>query len=374
MTRRNFDPMEKHMKMNRLNAALLVSIMMSAAATAQSPQQQAEVDAQRASVEAQRAELQAQAAARQGDRDRARALEAGAAAAADQARAAGRSATGRGRENLSERDALAIAALEGLMSAPDDRALPILQKVLKGTHSDLVKSRALFVLSQIGLDEAQLTLLDFVRTAKGELRGEAIRSVGIGGNEKSLEALLPILQGGDGSLRPQIMEAFLIAGRKDLMLQVARSAKNEEDAEQAIHMLSAMGAIEELRQLGADGKYAGSLIQAYAVAGDLQSLRRIAESSAPVAQREDAIRSIGIVSSKDARLALREIYARTSEPKLKDAALQGMMIIGDEEGVLALYRAAKDTDEKRRLLRTLSTMGGDAALEAIDAALQGNSP
>jgi hypothetical protein len=71
---------------------------------------------------------------------------------------------------------------------------------------------------------------------------------------------------------------------------------------------------------------------------------------------------------------LREIYARVTEPELKDAALQGMLISGDEEGVLALYRSAKNSTEKRDLLRVLSTMGGDAALEAIDAALQGNSP
>jgi hypothetical protein len=47
-----------------------------------------------------------------------------------------------------------------------------------------------------------------------------------------------------------------------------------------------------------------------------------------------------------------------------------MMIGSDEEGVLALYRAAKSTDEKRALMRTLSTMDGDAALKAIDDALE----
>ncbi len=359
------------MQLNRWNAALMVSFLLTAGAAAQSPKPQAEADAQRAKVEAQRAEIQAQAATHR--LDHSIKIEATARLAADQAGADGRSA-GHEREQIIEREALAIAALEGLMSAPDARALPILQKVLNGSHSELVKSRALFVLSQVGLDEAQLTLLDFVRNAQGALRGEAIRSVGIGGNAKSLEALLPIYQSGDDTLHPQIMEAFLIADRKDLMLKVAQSAKDESEATQAIQMLSAMGAVEELRLLGAEGKYAGSLIQAYAVAGDLQSLRRIAESSATIAQREDAIRSIGIVSSEQAKIALREIYARATEPELKEAALQGLQISGDEKGVLALYRDARSVDEKRTLLRVLSTMGGDASLEAIDAALEGNSP
>jgi hypothetical protein len=47
-----------------------------------------------------------------------------------------------------------------------------------------------------------------------------------------------------------------------------------------------------------------------------------------------------------------------------------MLIGGDEQGVLALYRAAKTSDEKRALLKTLSLFDGDAALQAIDAALE----
>ena len=50
--------------------------------------------------------------------------------------------------------------------------------------------------------------------------------------------------------------------------------------------------------------------------------------------------------------------------------MQGMLIVGDDQGVLALYRAAKTTEEKRTLLRTLTTMDGDVALQAIDAALE----
>ena len=64
------------------------------------------------------------------------------------------------------------------------------------------------------------------------------------------------------------------------------------------------------------------------------------------------------------------MYARSTDAEIRDAALQGMLIAQDEQGVLALYRAAKTTDEKRSLLRMLSMMNGDAALEAIDAALE----
>jgi len=86
--------------------------------------------------------------------------------------------------------------------------------------------------------------------------------------------------------------------------------------------------------------------------------------------RIDAIRKIGLIDSDAARAALRDIYSRSTDAEIKDAALQGMLIVGDEQGVLALYKSARTTEEKRVLLRTLTTMDGDVALQAIDAALE----
>jgi len=83
------------------------------------------------------------------------------------------------------------------------------------------------------------------------------------------------------------------------------------------------------------------------------------------------VRKIGIISSDAARSALRDIYSRTADAGIKRAALEGMLISGDEQGVLTLYRSATTTEEKRALLRTLTMMDSDAALEAIDAALEG---
>lgn len=350
------------MKINPIAAAMLAMFALAGAAQAQPKKP---LQAQNDAAQAQRAAQIAQAAAAAED-DAARAVTEQINVGATRMRTS--------RAPLSERDELAIAAIEGLMAAPADRALPILRKVLAGTHADVVKTRALFVLSQIDLPEAQQAVLDVVRTARGELQHEAVRMVGIGGDPDSLAALMALYNGKAVGLRDEILQALLIAGRKDLVLQIAKSASTEAEARTAIHTLSAMGATEELRQLGDNGKFTGSLIQAYAVAGDLSSLRRIAEGDGDVAQREDAIRSIGIIGSEQAQLALREVYTKTTAPQLKDAALQGLLISADQQGVLALYRAATSLEEKRNLLRTLSMMGGDAAIDAIDAALEGSAP
>ena len=269
----------------------------------------------------------------------------------------------------SDDESLAVAALEGLMAQPPERALPILKRVMAGSQSTYVKRRALFVLSQIGAPEANDILLQTART-NTELRSEAIRSIGISGNAKSLDALQEIYKAGDEDAKKQILQAWMIAGRKEMVYQAAINAKTEDEASDAIRMLGVMGATEELRKLSEKPKPSRGLLEALAISGDLAGLRKIAESTGDLALRVDAVSRIGIINGDAARVALREIYAKGPEQEIKDAALQGMLIAGDDKSVLALYRAAKTTEEKRSLLRTLSVMDSDAALEAIDATLE----
>jgi HEAT repeat protein len=264
---------------------------------------------------------------------------------------------------------LALAALEGLLAQPGDRALPILKKVLAGSQSTLVKQRALFVLSQIDTAEARQMLAQASRSTNEDLRREAIRSIGISGDPKALDSLQELYNAGNEEAKDEVLQAWLISGRKDLVYQAALSAKTEDEATSAIRMLGAMGATDELRKLGDRPNASSGLVEAYAISGDLASLRKIAEGSGNRDIRLDAVRKIGIVDSDGARTALREIYTRATDAEIKEAALQGMLIAGDDKGVLELYRTARSSEDKRTLLRYLSTMDSDVALEAIDQAL-----
>ncbi|MEO8061164.1 MAG: HEAT repeat domain-containing protein [Pseudomonadota bacterium] len=267
-------------------------------------------------------------------------------------------------------ESLAIAALEGLMAQPPDRALPILKKVLSGSQPPVVKKRAMFVLSQIDAPEARDILMQTARSPNSELRGEAIRSIGIGGNPTALDALQEIYKAGSADVKRDILKAWMIAGRNEPVFQAALNAKTEEEASEAIRTLGVMGAREELRKLGDRPETMNGLAQAFAISGDLAGLRKIAEGKGKKEVRIDAVRNIGIIQGDAARAALREIYARETDAEIKDAALHGMLIAQDDQGVLALYRAAKTIDEKRSLMHMLSMMNGDVALEAIDAALE----
>lgn len=279
-------------------------------------------------------------------------------------------AAGAEKRMPTEDEELSIAALEGLMAQPSERALPILKKVLAGPQSTIVKRRTLFVLSQVDTPEAHDILMQTARSSNDELRGEAIRSIGISGNPQALDALQEIYKTGSAAVKKDILQAWMISGRKEAIYQAAANARTEEEAAEAIRMLGVLGASDELRRLGDRPNTSAGLLDAYAISGDLAGLRKIAEGNSDHSVRVDATRRIGIIQNDAARAALRDIYTRNTDAQIREAALQGLLIAQDDEGMLALYRAAKTTDEKRSLLRMLSMMDGDAALKAIDAQLE----
>ena len=120
---------------------------------------------------------------------------------------------------------LQIAALEALISAPPERAMPIVQRVLAGDGSDELKERALFVLSQMDTPEAQTLLVESARSSSGELQQEAIRMIGIGGNDAALAELVAIYDNGDADVREAVLEAYLIADDTDAVYHIARNTE-----------------------------------------------------------------------------------------------------------------------------------------------------
>ena len=266
---------------------------------------------------------------------------------------------------------LKLTALEALISAPADRALPLVMKVLTGNSSDEVKERALFVLSQIDQPEAQTQLLEIARQGSGELRLEAIRMIGIGGEPAALSGLAELYKAGDGDVREAVLEAYLIADDSNAIFEIAANAASEEEFEAAVDMLAAMDARDELRKLRDQAGMSGSLIDAYAISGDFETLRELSMDSSNPELQEQAIEALGIVGGAEVNTALVEIYRSSDSPHVREAALDGLLIADHDDGLLELYQSSQDAAEKRELLEYLVMMDSDAIWEVIDSALDG---
>jgi len=268
-----------------------------------------------------------------------------------------------------ESEALKLAALEALIAAPPERALPLATKVLAGNHSNEVKARALFVLSQIDDPAAQEQLIRTAEQNGGELQAEAIRMVGIGGDEGALARLAEIYRSGDAETRAAVFEAYVIAQNAEGVYDIAVNAESEAEVERAAQMLAAMGARDELRALRERIGMSQGLITAYGIAGDVESLRELAMNDSNPQQQAQAIEALGLTGENDVGAMLAEIYRGSDSQQVRDAAIQGLIIAGDDEAVLQLYRASGDTAEKRQLMQALAATGSDLILEVIDDAL-----
>jgi HEAT repeat protein len=268
-----------------------------------------------------------------------------------------------------ENEALKLAALEALIAAPPERALPLATKVLAGKHSDEVKARALFVLSQIDDPAAQQQLLAVAEQNGGRLRAEAIRMVGIGGNPEALARLGDLYRSGDRTTKSAVLEAYVIADNTRGIYDIAATATDESEFENAVEMLAALGARDELRMLRDKAGLSRSLIYAYGISGDVESLRELAMDSSNPEQQAQAVEALGITGKNNIGATLAEIYQGTQSQLVRDAALQGLIIAGDDEVVLQLYRQSQDVSEKRQLMQVLAATGSDLMLEVIDDAL-----
>ena len=275
-------------------------------------------------------------------------------------------------DTADDADSLRMTALEALISAPPERALPIVDRVLAGNHSAELKERALFILSQMETPESQSRLLAFANDSQGELQAEAIRMIGIGGDKDALAALGDIYGSGGGEVREAVLEAYLIAGDKDAVFNIAINTENEEEFSDAVNMLGAMGANEQLRELRGRAGLSESLIEAYAISGDSESLRELAMDDSNPEMQKRAIEALGIVGGDEVEQILVALYDSSDNSDIRESALEGMLIAGHDAGVLELYGKADNAAEKRRLLEFLVMMDSDAVWELIDSALEGS--
>jgi HEAT repeat protein len=265
---------------------------------------------------------------------------------------------------------LKMEALRALMSAPPERALPIVSKVLKGSGSDELKAQALFVLGQFDEPEARTILLETARSGDGEVRREAIRAIGIGGNPTTLAELGSIYAGGDEDTKEAVLEAYMIADYRKGVYDIAATTQDTREFEMAVEKLAGMGAMDELRSLRDRPVSGEALIHAYAVAGDVESLTVLANDGSNPERQTDAIRGLGIAGGDNIGSVLVGIYRNSSAASVKEAVLEGLVIADDDAAVLELYRSSSDPSEKRELLQMLVNMDSDAVWSIIDETLE----
>jgi HEAT repeat protein len=274
--------------------------------------------------------------------------------------------------NESDED-LKVYAINSLMNSDPERALPILENILKDPkYSSRLKERALFVLAQSDSAKSQEIVLNVAKGQSGpELQTRAIRMIGVSG-ERYVPALTQIYTSStDPRVKGAVLNAYLTSGAKQELLKAIGTEKDPEMRRKAIRQLGPMGASKELEQLYGSTQSPEdqeAIIQALAITGDTSLLSKIAKTGANVDVRRRAIRSLGITGDRS-HAVLLDIFNTDSNPEIRKSVTDALFVSGGCAEMVTLARKETDNDVKKSLINKISLMnckeGRDYMMELL---------
>ena len=279
--------------------------------------------------------------------------------------------TGQGVDPKAEGDEeLKLLAISSLQNQNSEDAIPVLQKVLQGTGSPRLKARALFVLAQSNSPKAREVLVNMAKGGSNpDLQVRAVQYLGIHGGRESRAALADIYaSSADVELKKRILNAFMVAGEKDRLLQAAQSEQNAELRATAVQQLGVMGAHDELwslyqKESTVDVKK--NIIRAMFTGGNATRLAEIAKNDSNQELRLLAVRNLGVMGSKRNADVLVDIYGSEKNAEVKKAVINGLFVGGNADALVALARKEQDPALKKEMVTRLSNMHSKVATDYL---------
>ncbi|HEX6902253.1 MAG TPA: HEAT repeat domain-containing protein [Thermoanaerobaculia bacterium] len=274
----------------------------------------------------------------------------------------------RGGSGADEDDELKLYALNGLMGSDPEKAVPLLQKFLRGNHSKELKEKALFVLSQSETPEGFKTLAEVARgAAHPELQLQAIQYLGTAGGDEAMRVLDEIYRSsGKPEVREAVLHAYHVDERKGRILAIARDG-NDPLRREAVNLLGANEARQELRQLyQSEPELRMEIVHALGVAEDVETLARLAREEQNPDLRHQAIQGLGISETPEAAKALRSLYGSATDAPTREAVLHAFMVQDNARALIEIFNAEKDREVRREIVRLLATMDSDEAEKFLE--------
>ena len=207
---------------------------------------------------------------------------------------------------------LKLMAINGLMSADPERALPLLEGLLKGATAPRLKDRALFVITQSNSPRAKQILADYAKGAGNpDLQARAIRYVGMAGNAESQQQLSSIYSSsGDAEVKREVLRALMIARGRDSLFNIAKSEKDAALRSESIRMLGNLRASEQLAQLyGSESelKVKQDIVRSLRASNDAKALVDIARKETNPELKKSIVSNLSTMKGKEATDYLMEL-------------------------------------------------------------------
>jgi hypothetical protein len=268
-------------------------------------------------------------------------------------------------------DELKLLAINSLIASDSEQAIPLLEKILTGTHSPQLKKRALFVLAQSKSPRAKDLLLTVAKgSGNPDLQLDALQYLGMFGGAQNLQALGQIYAGSkDADVRRRILQTYMMAGQTDLILQAARTETTPALRSQAVRLLGAMRASAELDvlyQAESSPEVKRAIVEAYMMGGNADRLAALAKSERDPALRLRAIEMLGAMGKGKGGAVLPELYWTEGQTKdVRRAVINGLFIAGNATAIIDIARKETDQDLRKAAVERLSLMKSKEATDFL---------
>jgi len=276
-------------------------------------------------------------------------------------------------------DELKLLALNALQHTDPERALPLLEGVLKGANSLKLKQRAIFVLAQSAQPRAREVLMSIAKGgANPDLQRYAIRYVGTGSKKGATSAELRAIYDStsDADIKRAVIQAWGQSGDLAALGWAASSGNDVAIRSTAVSQISSAGrdntnASQELWSLyqkEQDRDLKMTILSRLGSLGAADRLSEVIKSEREPEIRRRAIRSLGSMRSDKSGATLADLYTRESDADNKKAIISALGSQNNGEALVAIARKESNMALKREIVSRLSNMSRNKA--AMDYMLE----
>lgn len=287
------------------------------------------------------------------------------------------------KEAVDPDEELKLMALSALINMDEEKAFPMLEKIVRGDSSLKLKQQALFVLSRHE-DSKVLPLITelALKNEDPELRDQAIFWLGQRDDGQSVDTILKLYDKVDSRrAKEQMLHAFATNDNPKTRAKLIEIAKKESDLElrkNAIFWLGQAGdegeyfdLLSDLYKTEKDPKLKEMIIMAMAHGGGPAArdmLIRIARSETDTKIQEKAIFWLAQEGGDDILDLMQDLYAKAKDNKIKQMILHSISQQDSDAAINWLIETARketDFETKKTIIFWLGQSENEAAVKYL---------
>ena len=262
-------------------------------------------------------------------------------------------------------DELKLLALNGLMQSDADRAIPLIENLLKGSHSPRLKSNALFVLAQSNSPRAQQILEQIARGGGNpDLQLKAINALTQQRRRQNTlnPNLLPEIYAStnDIAVKRAIINVYGSNRDKEHLTQVAKTEKLSELRVEAFQRLAnnnpGQPELWQVYQSEPSPDMKTEILHCMWRDGNIDKLAEVARTEKDLKVRRVAIEVLASQQSPNTGDTLVSLYTSEQDPQLKGTIVDNLSNQKNAKYLVDLARAEKDAKLKYRIVERLANM------------------